>query len=255
MPAYRLYIDESGDHTYKNLDDPARQYLGLTGVLIHKAAYDPAIPQALEALKRAFFKYDPDIPPILTRKQIIDRRAWFGILRDKEKNAEWERRLLDFYSTLPAQFFTVVIDKKAHLANFPTDTWNPYEYSLAVLLWRIRGFLRLAGRATADVMPESRGNVEDNQLLAAYINLRAFGSTYGNAEQYQAAFPVERLLFRRKDQNITGLQLADLVAAEQKLLTIERAGKPLPRRIGPFGQRLNETIARNVNRYGRYLLE
>jgi len=28
---YRLYIDESGDHTYKLLDDPSHRYLALLG--------------------------------------------------------------------------------------------------------------------------------------------------------------------------------------------------------------------------------
>jgi len=29
---YRLYIDESGDHTYNLLDDPSHRYLALLGV-------------------------------------------------------------------------------------------------------------------------------------------------------------------------------------------------------------------------------
>jgi len=31
MNRYRLYIDESGDHTYRDIEEPARRYLGLTG--------------------------------------------------------------------------------------------------------------------------------------------------------------------------------------------------------------------------------
>ena len=37
---WRLYIDESGDHTYKHLDDPDKRYLGVTGVLFDKLRYD-----------------------------------------------------------------------------------------------------------------------------------------------------------------------------------------------------------------------
>lgn len=29
---HRIYIDESGDHAYGDLDDPAKRYLGLTGL-------------------------------------------------------------------------------------------------------------------------------------------------------------------------------------------------------------------------------
>ena len=34
MKLYRLYIDESGDHTYYETEDPAKTHLGLTGILI-----------------------------------------------------------------------------------------------------------------------------------------------------------------------------------------------------------------------------
>ena len=32
MPRYRLYIDESGDHTYNKLDTVGHRYLALLGV-------------------------------------------------------------------------------------------------------------------------------------------------------------------------------------------------------------------------------
>lgn len=254
-PPYRLYIDESGDHAYKSVDELSRRYLGLTGVLIRKTRYNPDIPRELERIKRDFFAYDPDMPPILTRKNIIKRRGLFRVLLDPAVNTRWEDTLIEFYrDTLQAQIFTVVIDKYEHLQRYPMATWNPYTYSLEVLLWRIRGFLRIA-HATADVMPEARGEKEDNQLLAAYIDLRTNDLVWGTGDQYREVFPLERLLFRRKDQDVPGLQIADLIAAEQKALTVQEAGKPLPRAIGAFGDRLNNAIAAKVNRYGRYLLE
>jgi hypothetical protein len=254
-PPYRIYIDESGDHTYKRVRDLSRRYLGLTGVVIRKSRYDPAIPAELEQIKRGFFAYDADMPPILTRKDIIKRRGLFRVLLDPAENRRWENTLLDFFrDTLRAQIFTVVIDKEEHQRRYPVDTWNPYAYSLAVLLRRIRGWLRLAG-ATADIMPEARGDKEDNQLLAAYVDLRTNGSSWGSGDEYREVFPEGRLLFRRKDQNVAGLQIADLVVAEQKALTIQESGRLLHRAIGPFGRRLNDALATKVNQYGRYFLK
>ena len=69
-----MYIDETGDHRYRQLDQLERRYLGLTGVLINKEYYDKSVPQTLEALKRQFFKYDPDRPPILVRSHIVYRK-------------------------------------------------------------------------------------------------------------------------------------------------------------------------------------
>lgn len=255
VPEFRLYIDESGDHTYKKVADLSRRYLALTGVLTRKSNYNPVIPRELERIKQDFFEYDPDMPPILTRKEIIYRKGSFRVLLDPAENTRWENTLIDFYQNfLQSQIFTVVIDKHEHLQQYPMATWNPYTYCLEVLLWRIRGFLKIYG-TTADIIPEARGEKEDNQLLASYIELRANGSRWGAGDDYRAVYPTDRLLFRRKDQNVAGLQIADLVVAEQKALTVQEAGKPLPRAIGAFGQRLNNAIAMKVNQYGRYLLE
>jgi hypothetical protein len=148
----------------------------------------------------------------------------------------------------------VVIDKKKHLSRFQERAWNPYGYGLEVLLDRVRGYLSIQD-ASADIMPESRGGVEDKQLLEAYVALRVDGSKFATADQYKAIFPGDGLLFRRKYQNVAGLQLADLVAADQKLLTVQEAKRPMPHAIGPFGRRLNAVVARKVNRYGRYLVD
>jgi hypothetical protein len=142
------------------------------------------------------------------------------------------------------RFSTVVIDKATHLSRFPSNAWNPYTYGLEVLLERIKGWLVLRQNSTADVMPEARGDVEDQQLEAAYQNLRTCGSTLGfsTAAEFCASFPVDHLLFRRKEHNVAGLQYADLIAAEQKWLTVceqlPEAGRP----IGPFGVQLNAVI-------------
>lgn len=221
--------------------------------MVRKELYE-AHAQALEALKKEFFNYDPDSPPVLTRKQIISKQRWFGVLRDPAVNSRWEEAILEYLRLFPAQIFTVVIDKKAHFESYPVNTWNPYAYSLKVLLRRVRGYIKVYG-GVADIMPEARGDVEDNQLLASYIEFRADGDQWGSGAEYQEVFPEERLLFRRKDQNIAGLQIADMVAAEQKLLTVSEATLPLPRTIGAFGARINEAIEAKVNQYGRYLLE
>ena len=39
MKRYRLYIDESGDHTYQDIEDPARRYLGLIGCFVDGEVY------------------------------------------------------------------------------------------------------------------------------------------------------------------------------------------------------------------------
>jgi len=256
---WRLYIDESGDHTYKKLDDLSSRYLGITGVLIKKTIYDEKIQPELEQLKRSIFRYDPDNPPILVRSLIRGRKQWFYVLQDQALNSKWEQGLLDYLQSLVgyAHVFTVVMDKKQHLQQYPLQTFDPYTYSLVVLLNRVKGFLRLKSEH-ADVLAESRGHVEDKQIQLAYELLLKKGPNkpqFGNASEYQAVFPNADLIIRKKYQNIAGLQIADVLAHDQKLLTIQEAKKPLIQKIGLFGQQINTAAGKMVNRYGRYMLE
>lgn len=252
--SYRVYIDESGDHTYNRLDDPSRRYLGLTGVIFHKVEYDPAIPQAMEALKRQHTVYDIDHPPILTRRKMVDRKGQFWVLRDNTAQDSWEKDLLAFLSMCPMQVFTVVFDKQAHIENYGAQSWNPYAYSLRVLLGRIHNWLIRRQHGRADIMPESRGKAEDDGLAEAYATLRNQGMDFLTADQLKSTYPEDTLLFRRKDQNVAGLQIADMLAPEQKLLAIQESRGAAHRGIGPFGQRVNEAIAGKVNDYGRILV-
>ena len=253
---WRLYIDESGDHTYKHLDDPDKRYLGVTGVLFDKLRYDKEAQPELESIKQRTFRYDPDDPPILTRSHIKNRKHWFYVLQDTSLSQQWEDQLLSFLGSLTPymQVFTVVIDKKQHLASYPVQTFDPYAYCLAVLLNRIRGYLRIKG-GQADVVAESRGKTEDDQIIRAYKQLRACGSHFGDGPYYREHFPSEDLIIKKKNQNIAGLQIADMLAYGEKAMTIQLNGRPMPRPMSGFTKRINEIVNKMVNRYGRYMLD
>ena len=224
--------------------------------MFDKLRYDEETQPALEGIKKRIFRYDPDNPPILTRNHIKYRKRWFYVLQDPALNQLWEEEILGLLESLTpyAQVFTVVIDKKTHLALYPQHTFDPYVYCLEVLLNRIRGYMNVNG-GQADVVVESRGKTEDAQIVRAYKSLLAYGSFYGDGEQYRVRFPSEDLIVKRKEQNIAGLQIADMLAYGQKALTIQESGKPIPRPISNFTQRVNNVVNRMVNQYGRYMLE
>ena len=108
----------------------------------------------------------------------------------------------------------------------------------------------------ADVLAESRGKVDDEQIQGAYEYLRTHGWTeWGTGAGYTRAFPDGTIIFRKTEHNVAGLQLADLIAYGQKAQTIADNGKPLPREPSDFTKQLNVVVAEKVNQYGRYLLE
>ena len=253
--AFRIYVDESGDHTLNAIENPSRRYLGLTGVVFRKSSYSPTVPQDLEELKLRHFSYDVDKPFTLTRSEIKKRRSHFWVLRDPERRQRWEDDLLRFLNHCPMQVFTVVYDKLADTSQSEPTLTGPYDVSLAALLDCIGKWLQSHEDGVADILLESRNKTLDDQLRAAYSRLRSQGTVRLAPADFKVVYPSNDLLFGRKGENIAGLQIADLLAAEQKMLTVMESGRPLSGAISGFGQRINSAIADKVNAQGRILIQ
>ncbi|MFN7924018.1 MAG: hypothetical protein U0Q16_28205 [Bryobacteraceae bacterium] len=71
---YRLYLDESGDHSSNHETDVNKRHLGLVGVVFEFERH-PEFGQRLEGFKAAAIPgYDPDTSPILRREDIVGKR-------------------------------------------------------------------------------------------------------------------------------------------------------------------------------------
>ena len=251
---YRIYIDESGDNTLNAIEDPARRYLGLTAVVFRKSEYSPTVPRNLEDLKSRHFHYDVDRPFALIRSAIKQGRSHFWALRVPERRAKWEVDLLQFLTHCSMQVFTVVYDKLLHSTNDPVADQVPYDVSLALLLGAIAQWLNVQNGEMADIMLESRNRTLDGQLRAVYEDLRNFGTDAVTPDFWRAVYPSNELLFGTKEQNIAGLQVADLLAAEQKMLTVLENGGAGSMEMSLFGQQINHAVAHKINTEGRLLV-
>ncbi len=243
-PRTRLYLDESGDHTYELLKDPARRYLSLLGVWFHKDYYATFV-EELERFKREIFGFRPDHPVILHRNDIINRRGPFGILCQPEKKARFETGLLDVIRRAQFWMVCVIIDKRAHWDRY-TSPFHPYHYCLAALLERYCGWLQLKN-ATGDVMAESRGREEDIQLKQAYLHVYESGTRYIDRGKFQRVLTSHEIKVRGKGANIAGLQLADLLAYPVKqACLVEHKFVSDPGQV--FGKKLLEAVQDKFNR-------
>jgi hypothetical protein len=269
---YRLYIDESGDHSYgrkeirrlrvsqgqenvidasanhyPELEAAAKRYLGLTGCVVEAEYYRSAFHPKFEELKQKFFPHNPDEPVILHRKDIINKSGPFWRLRDPEYGKSFNEGILLYLTEMEYTVITVVIDKKAHIERYESFAYHPYHFCLAAMLERYCGLLHFHN-AHGDVMAESRGGTEDRQLKDAYRNIYNSGTQYRKSDFFQQVLTSSEIKLKTKTANIAGLQVADLLAypLKQEILF---ENKRIHKSDGEvFGQRLCQGIQGKHNR-------
>jgi hypothetical protein len=232
---FRLYVDESGDHTCNKLDHPAHRYLALLGVWFRQGDEYNAFAEDLERFKGIFFGRRPDNPVVLHRSDIINRKGAFGVLCDDNKRALFDAGLLDVISRARFKMVGVVLDKHAH-QDRGLYSFHPYHYCLASMLECYSGWLNYNG-SVGDVMAESRGKEEDLQLKQAYRRVYESGSRAFGHEKHQRVLSSKDIKVQPKRANIAGLQLADVLAypVKQRLL-VQKARIPDPGDV--FGKKL-----------------
>jgi len=209
---YRMYVDETGDHANSHSEGGNKRYLGLTGVIFENKNYKEIFHPAFEALKQKHFPArHPDDPTILHRRDIIDKKGCFGVLKDKAKEEAFNNDLLALLEESKFKLITVVIDKKSHFERYQQSALHPYHYCLVALLERYCGRLNYFN-VKGDVLAESRGGKEDMQLKGAYKNVFENGTSFRDPDFFKKSLTSKEIKIKQKLQNIAGLQLADLLA-------------------------------------------
>jgi len=189
----------------------------------------------VEDLKRRYFGSHPDDPVILHRKELVNQRAPFDALQDPDVRGAFDIELMALIQDFDYVVVTVVIDKLEHLHRYHSWVYDPYHYCLTVVLERYALWLRGRG-LRGDVMAESRGGKEDTRLKAEFERIFVSGTANVPHAEFVARFTSSQLKVRPKKANVTGLQLADLIAhpsyAAMKAL---RAGRARPDNFGGRG--------------------
>lgn len=245
---YRLYIDESGDHTFRQLDDPAKRYLCLMGVVIEFDHNRLRFAPNLEALKQKHFPYDHegDNPVVLHRSDLLNRKGPFKTLLDPQKQLDFDTDLLKFLEDHEYLLIAVVIDKYAHLERYREAAYHPYHYCMSLMLERYCGLLRYRG-ASGDVIAEARGKEEDKQLRLAYEQFYENGTRFASPESIQSVLSSKEIKLKPKTSNIAGIQIADVVAhpCKQDVLISQNA-------IQDTGENFGKQIIQKVkDKYNR----
>lgn len=211
MKKYRIYIDETGNSDLKFSDNPNHRFLSLTGIIIQLDYIKSILHNELENLKAKFFNSHPDEPIILHRKELVNKRYPFNSLNNPKTEKKFNQYLINKLKEWEFTVITVLIDKKEHTELYKTWKYDPYHYCLAILMERYLFFLE-EKESIGDVMIESRGGNEDKRLKKSFNKLFNEGTDFVKKESFAKYFTSCQLKVKAKANNISGLQLADILA-------------------------------------------
>lgn len=222
---YRIYIDETGNSDLRSSDDPNHRYLGLTGIIMDLGHVEKIVHPEMEALKKRYFFSHVDEPVIFHRKEMLNKKPPFHPLADTETEARFNDELLFLLARWEYTVISVLIDKKAHNDMYLTWKFDPYHYCLSVMLERFCFFLEGCNEV-GDVMIESRGGKEDRRLKSSFSRLYQEGTEYISGDRFRKVFTSKELKVKPKANNISGLQLADMLAHPARRDILRREGVP-----------------------------
>lgn len=199
---YVVYVDESGDHSLASIDKDYPVFV-LALCIFHKRHYAEKIIPAVEKLKFNYFGHDS---VVLHEHEIRKQKGDFAFLSHKPTREEFMAQLSSIMDASNFVLVTCVVDK-ARLNRSEGANSNPYHIALAICLETLREFLaeKAQDALKTHVVVECRGKKEDAELELEFRRI-CDGNNPTNR-----ALPFD-IVFADKKTNLTGLQLADLVA-------------------------------------------
>ncbi|UUZ75125.1 DUF3800 domain-containing protein [Polaromonas sp. P1(28)-13] len=199
---YVVYVDESGDHSLASIDSDYPVFV-LALCVFHKRHYSEKIIPAVEKLKFNYFGHDS---VVLHENEIRKQKGQFAFLSHLPLRTEFMDRLTSIMEASNFVLITCVVDK-TRLTRGAGATSNPYHIALGICLESLRNFLveKQQEQLQTHVVVECRGKKEDSELELEFRRI-CDGDNPGNRH-----LPFD-IVFADKKTNLTGLQLADLVA-------------------------------------------
>lgn len=200
------FFDECGDHSLEKIDRDFPLFV-LSTVIVERSVYQEQIVPALGRLKMRFWNHEGvNLHSRDIRKALGD----FAFMQVPQKRVAVLTAMNEMMKDLPFTLFITAIHKQEHKERYGLAASNPYDLALTYTFERLVHFLDGENETHLPVTAEARGKNEDNELEAAFYRLMTQGTRFIPAERFQRlTCPIT---FRRKTDNIAGLQIADLCA-------------------------------------------
>ena len=233
LSPYIAFFDECGDHSLEKIDRDFPLFV-LSTVIVERAVYQDWIVPALARLKMRFWNHEG---VNLHSRDIRRARGDFAFMQVPRKREELLAALGELMRGVPITLFITAIHKEEHKQRYGMAASNPYDLALTYTFERVLHFLDGEGETHLPVTAEARGKNEDNQLETAFYRLMTQGTGFIPAARFQRLrCPI---IFRKKTDNIAGLQIADLCAypAARRVLNPGKANQAWEAVVGRIYQR------------------
>lgn len=207
------FLDECGDHSLEKIDRDFPLFV-LSVIVVERTAYVEQIIPALTKIKLKFWNHEGvNLHSRDIRRALRD----FAFMQVPHLRQEMLEVLDTTIKNLPFTLFLAAIDKEKHKNHHGVEVTNLYDLALSYTFKNVANFLKERGEKILPIIAESRGKNEDTELKASFYQLV---NCYGELPN----FPIT---FRRKHDNIAGIQIADLCAypAARKILNPNKTNR------------------------------
>lgn len=201
---YVLFMDESGDHNLRNIDSGFPVFC-LAACVFERDYYHRVVRRRVDDFKMGIWG---TTRVILHSREIRKHQGRFAFLSDSARREEFYAQVNELLRGLDFAILAVVILKRDQVGRYGERASHPYHLSLQFIMERYSLMMRRRGaRRSGYILAESRGTQEDHLLRGEYQRLCREGT------QYQTDLRnITGLWMEKKEKNIVGLQIADLVA-------------------------------------------
>ncbi len=219
-----VFIDESGDHNLKqSTSDNLYNAFVLAAVCFKDDSSYHQFDEELKNLKEKLFgnrEYHLHTAEINRPGKASDS------LTHKFFNSDFRAEFYSEMNSLIKRTSIKIISaavKKDEVSELPEDSQNdPYLFTFDFILNQV---LILCGpRRTCKIYPEKRTHTENNKVDIAFIRAKNSGTKFFKGSE--VAGRIEEFMLKDKKDNLSGLQLADLIVTPIGRHILGKAPKP-----------------------------
>lgn len=208
-----VFLDETGDHSLNKIDLDFPIF-AVTGIVFNPTDYPDAVFR-FNRLKLDYFSHEGII---LHSREIASRENDFTFLNDKQQRESFLSEISEQVN-LTKMGITAGIIKKIKLKKKYTDPFSPYDLAFSFVFEKIFKYACNQGVDYIHFISEARGHRENKELHKTFEWLKKKDQPNGSRsfprfiDQNKLDSIHTRLEFRKKQSNIIGLQIADLIVS------------------------------------------